>query len=129
MSIKIRDKIFSIENQTDFRNTALQLFDYQYNNNAVYHDFAKQLKKNPGSLTKETDLPFLPVEFFRNHKVITGDKQVEQIFESSGTTGNLTGRHFVCDLGLYTESFVKSFRLFYGDPEDFMIAALLPIIH
>ena len=126
MNSTLRDKIFSIENQTDFRNAALQLFEYQYYNNAVYHDFAKHLKKNPASITTETDLPFLPVEFFRNHKIITGDKQVEQVFESSGTTGNLTGRHFVCDPGLYTESFVKSFRLFYGDPEDFMIAALLP---
>lgn len=126
MNSIFRDKIFSIKNQTDFRKAALQLFEYQYNNNTVYNNFAKQLKKNPGSITTETDLPFLPVEFFRNHKVITGDKQVEQVFESSGTTGDLTGRHYVCDRGLYKESFVKSFRLFYGDPEDFMIAALLP---
>lgn len=126
MNSNLRDKIFTIKNQSDFNNTALQVFDYQFNKNAVYQDFAKHLKKKPDRITELTEIPFLPVEFFRNHKVITGDKPVEKIFESSGTTGNLTGRHYVCDLDLYTESFVKSFRLFYSDPEDYIIAALLP---
>jgi phenylacetate-coenzyme A ligase PaaK-like adenylate-forming protein len=126
MNNTLRDKIFTIRNQSDFNNTALQIFDYQYSNNTVYRDFAKYLKKIPGNIATETEIPFLPVEFFRNHKVISGDKQVEQIFESSGTTGNNTARHYVCDVGLYKESFVKSFRLSYGEPEDFMIAALLP---
>ena len=48
------------------------------------------------------------------------------IFESSGTTGVTPGRHFVNDLSLYEESFLKTFRLFYGDPEEYLIAALLP---
>ena len=126
MNSNFRDKIFTIENQSDFNNNIMQVFDYQYNKNIVYQDFAKHLKKRPESITKLTEIPFLPVEFFRSHKVVTGDKPVQKIFESSATTGNLTGRHYVCDPGLYTESFVRSFRLFYGDPEDFMIAALLP---
>lgn len=126
MNSCFRDKIFLIKNQSDFTGIALQTHNYQRNNNIVYRDFAKHLKNHPERVTKLTEIPFLPVEFFRNHKVITGDRPVEKIFESSGTTGNLTGRHYVCDLGLYAESFVKSFRQFYGDPEDFMIAALLP---
>ena len=48
------------------------------------------------------------------------------IFESSGTTGVTPGKHFVCDLKLYETSFVKTFRLFYGEPEDYLIIALLP---
>ncbi|HUX96860.1 MAG TPA: hypothetical protein VMV47_14090 [Bacteroidales bacterium] len=84
------------------------------------------MKKTPGTIKNLINLPFLPVEFFRSHKIISGDHQVQKIFESSGTSGNLTGRHYVCDTGLYTESFMKSFRYFYGDPADYMIAALLP---
>jgi hypothetical protein len=126
MESSFRDKIFLINNQSDFTGIALQVHDYQRNNNIVYRDFAKHLRIPSESITELTEIPFLPVEFFRNHKVITGDKPAEKIFESSGTTGNLTGRHYVCDLDLYSESFVKSFSLFYGNPEDFMIAALLP---
>jgi len=126
MNPTFRDRIFMIENQPDFHNAALQIFDYQYSNNAVYHDFAKHLKKGPDSIRTLTDLPFLPVEFFRNHRVITGEKPVEKVFESSGTTDALKGYHYICDLGLYNESFIGSFTLFYGKPEDYMIAALLP---
>jgi phenylacetate-coenzyme A ligase PaaK-like adenylate-forming protein len=126
MAYSQRDKIFTIKNQSDFLETSLQVFEYQYFNNNVYQDFAKALKRNPYKIESLTDLPFLPVEFFRNHRIISGEKPVARIFESSGTTGNLTSRHYVCDTGLYEESFLSSFRLFYGAPEDYMIAALLP---
>ncbi|HCU18802.1 MAG TPA: acyl transferase, partial [Bacteroidales bacterium] len=126
MNSRFRDKIFTINNQTDFNNAVMHAYDYQLRENAVYQNFAKHLKKRPENLLTLTEIPFLPVEFFRNHKVITGDKPVEKVFESSGTTGVMTGKHHVCDPGLYTESFVTSFRLFYGDPGEYMIAALLP---
>jgi phenylacetate-coenzyme A ligase PaaK-like adenylate-forming protein len=121
-----RDKIFTVKNNSDFHNAALQVFDYQFNNNAVYQGFTRQLKINTEKIDNLTDFPFLPVEFFRNHKVVSGFNQSGKIFESSGTTGSLTSRHFVSDLSLYSESFTGTFRLFYGDPEDYMIAALLP---
>jgi len=126
MNSGLRDKIFSTENHSDFLNLVLQIFDYQYNNNIVYQDFAGYLKKVPGRVNNLAGLPFMPVEFFRNNIVTSGEKPVQKIFESSGTTGNLTSRHYICDTGLYTESFLKSFSLFYGDPADYMIAALLP---
>ncbi|MBK9392217.1 MAG: acyl transferase [Bacteroidetes bacterium] len=126
MASILRDKIFNTESGSDFHNLALQIFDYQYIKNTVYQSFANCLKRDPGTVTHLTDLPFLPVEFFRTNIVTSGEKTVQKIFESSGTTGNLTSRHYVCDTGLYTESFLKSFSLFYGDPADYMIAALLP---
>lgn len=126
MTRNLRDKIFTIQNTSDFHTTALQVFDYQFNENAVYQDFTKRLKISPERIINLTDFPFLPVEFFRNHKVVSGNKQIEKGFESSGTTGSITSRHFVSDLSLYSESFIRSFRLFYGDPGDYMIAALLP---
>ena len=66
------------------------------------------------------------MEFFRNQKIVTGEYPVEMIFESSGTTGAAPGRHFITDLSLYEESFLKAFRLFYGDPGEYLIVALLP---
>jgi phenylacetate-coenzyme A ligase PaaK-like adenylate-forming protein len=122
----LRKRIFNIKNYSDFESTALQIFSYQFNKNVIYHDFLISLGKDPAEITTIDDIPFLPVEFFRNHKVVTGNLPVEMIFESSGTTGVVTGKHFINDLSLYEESFLRSFRLFYGEPEKFLIAALLP---
>jgi phenylacetate-coenzyme A ligase PaaK-like adenylate-forming protein len=58
--------------------------------------------------------------------IITGNGEAVKIFESSGTTGTDTSRHYLTDLQLYEESFLTSFRLFYGDPHDYFFAALLP---
>ncbi len=122
----LRDRIFNVKDHSDFLNLSLQIFEYQYDNNIVYRNFASHLKKEPGKVESLIHLPFLPVEFFRSQKIISGNKVVRNIFESSGTTGSLTSKHYVCDTGLYTESFIKSFRYFYGDPAEYMIAALLP---
>jgi len=126
MRTDFRNKIFNIKDQNDFSETALEVFNYQYNKNVVYQDFILNLKKNPLGIKNLADIPFLPVEFFRNKKIVTGDFPVEMIFESSGTKGVTPGRHFVNDLSLYEESFLKTFRLFYGDPSEYLIAALLP---
>jgi hypothetical protein len=48
------------------------------------------------------------------------------VFESSSTTGVIPGKHYVNDLALYRESFLNAFRMFYGDPHDYLITALLP---
>jgi phenylacetate-coenzyme A ligase PaaK-like adenylate-forming protein len=124
--LSLQRRIFDIKNNTDFLETALEIFNYQYKNNTVYHDFIKSLGKEPSKIKSPSEVPFLPVEFFRNHKIITGDFPADRIFESSGTTGITTGKHYVKDLKLYEESFIRSFRLFYGEPQDYLIVALLP---
>jgi phenylacetate-coenzyme A ligase PaaK-like adenylate-forming protein len=126
MKTELRDKIFNINNESDFLETALKIFNYQCNNNVVYQDYIKSLRSNCNSVKTLADIPFLPVEFFRNHKIVTGDHPIETVFESSSTTGALPGRHYVNDLNFYEESFLNSFRFFYGNPEDFLIVALLP---
>jgi phenylacetate-coenzyme A ligase PaaK-like adenylate-forming protein len=124
---ELRDRIFNINSEIDFIGTSLEVFDYQYNKNTVYQSFTKGLRKNQKSIDSLVGLPFLPVEFFRNHQIVTGTDPVKTLFESSGTTGSPNpGRHFVTDLSLYEESFVRSFRIFYGEPEEFIIVALLP---
>ena len=122
----LQKKIFNTDGENDFLETALEVFHYQYLNNPVYHYFTDSLRKNPSDIHTLQDIPFLPVEFFRNHQIITGDPSFETVFESSGTTGMNPGKHFVRDLALYEESFLRSFRLFYGDPDEYVIAALLP---
>ncbi|MGD0754407.1 MAG: acyltransferase [Bacteroidales bacterium] len=122
----LQKRIFNIGSTTDFWETTLEVFNYQYHNNTIYHNFIKSLGKDSSKIKIPYEIPFLPVEFFRNHKIVTGDLPVEMIFESSGTTGVTQGKHFVNNLRLYEESFLRSFRLFYGEAEQFLIVALLP---
>lgn len=126
MSNDLKDRIFNIKSESVFFESALKVFHYQYDRNSVYKRFIDSLGKQVSSVKSLIDIPFLPVEFFRNHKITTGDLPVEMIFESSGTTGVTPGKHFICDLSLYEESFLNSFRMFYGDPQEYVIAALLP---
>jgi phenylacetate-coenzyme A ligase PaaK-like adenylate-forming protein len=126
MTATFRDSVFRITGDSDFQNRALEIFEYQYNNNPVYQYFAKNLNKSPEKVSQISELPFLPIEFFKNHVVVSGDKKAQKIFESSGTTGNFASKHHIVDLELYTESFERTFRMFYGAPSEYIIAALLP---
>jgi phenylacetate-coenzyme A ligase PaaK-like adenylate-forming protein len=118
--------IFNIADQGSFHDLAMRIFEYQADNNKTYSDFLSGLKISKGNVKKIEEIPFLPVELFKNHMIITGEQSPVKIFESSGTTGNSTSRHHVTDIGLYEESFSRAFRLFYGEPSDYVIAALLP---
>lgn len=126
MRSDLRNRIFNRENQSEFLETALEIFKYQNKYNSIYKDFISSLRKNAEEVKTLADIPFLPVEFFRNHKVTTGTSDTEMIFESSRTSAANPGKHYVSDLSLYEESFLASFRIFYGNPEEFLIAALLP---
>ena len=72
------------------------------------------------------EIPFMPVEFFKSHRIIREGMKAEVIFESSGTTLSTPSQHHVADAALYRESFTRGFRKFYGAPEDLCILALLP---
>jgi phenylacetate-coenzyme A ligase PaaK-like adenylate-forming protein len=119
-------KIFKISDEKYFRETALEIFRYQASHNPVYKDFVKQLGIEKDSVASLSQVPFLPVEFFKKHKIVTGDHPGEVVFESSGTTGLNISRHYVSDVSLYEESFLTCFQLFYNNPENYFIAALLP---
>ena len=119
-------RIFKIKNQREFLKTALEVFHYQYNNNRLYRDFCINLGRGLEAVNSVEDIPFIPVEFFRNHKIITGCTRTQIVFESSGTTGVVPGKHFVSDLTLYEESFITTFSRFYGNPDEYLILALLP---
>ncbi len=120
------ERAFGLKDQDDFNSLALEIFNFQAENNPVYNRFLSGLGRDRKRVRKPDEIPFLPVEFFRNHKVVAGSLPAEIVFESSRTAGALPGRHFVHDLKVYETSFLKTFSLFYGDPSGWMIAALLP---
>ena len=120
------NQIFQIRDNSVFLEKVLEVFRYQAYNNPVYSDFIHRLGIKKEAVNTLEEIPFLPVEFFRSHKIITGINPPEKIFESSGTTASSKSRHYIVDTKLYEKSFLNCFRLFYGDPENYVIAALLP---
>jgi phenylacetate-coenzyme A ligase PaaK-like adenylate-forming protein len=122
---ELADKIFTIDDHS-FKNAALEIFRFQYQHNAVYHQFCNNLKTNPDKIDSVDKIPFLPISFFKTHTVTTTNFIPEAIFESSGTTQTINSRHFVKDIGIYEKSFSKAFQLFYGDVTEWCIIALLP---
>ncbi|MCU0462893.1 MAG: acyltransferase [Bacteroidales bacterium] len=126
MKPEITDRIFNISDKESFRECALEIFRMQFAGNKVYSDFIKNLGINPSNVKRPEEIPFLPVEFFKTQKVITGTQPHIMIFESSGTTSGGSGRHYIIDIGIYEKCFLRSFNIFYGDPADYIIAALLP---
>ena len=117
---------FNIQTQAEFYTLALQVFRYQFKNNPVYRSFCDLLYKHPSDINSINDIPFLPIEFFKTHQILSSKDKVAEIFTSSGTTGSKTSKHLVTDLNIYEESFRKGFNHFYGDIDDYVILALLP---
>ena len=118
--------IFDINSESAFTKKALELFKFQFEENPVYRSFCDLLYKHPSDVQKLEDIPFLPIEFFKTHKVLSTKKEIQQTFTSSGTSGSVVSQHHVADLNLYKTSFQKGFAHFYDNIEDYAVLALLP---
>jgi phenylacetate-coenzyme A ligase PaaK-like adenylate-forming protein len=122
----LTEEVFNIEDDEAFFKASMKIFRFQADNNSVYKSFIMNLGIDPAEITNIRDIPFLPAEVFKTRKVIIDNLEEKIVFESSGTTGSVPGRHFVADPSVYEKSFLSTFRRFYGDPADYFIAALLP---
>jgi hypothetical protein len=72
------------------------------------------------------EIPFLPIQFFKSHAVLSSTQAVKETFTSSGTTGSSVSKHMVTDLSWYTKSYTKGFEHFYGPIEEYTVLGLLP---
>ena len=106
--------------------SALDTFQLQARENPVYNRYLSLLKVDPSQVTSVDQIPFLPVEFFKKYRVVTGPGSDTRVFESSGTTGPDTSRHHLLNDEIYLESLENGFRHFFGDPASWCILALLP---
>lgn len=122
----LSEAIFTITTPQEFEKIALEVFRYQYINNPVYQRFCNLLGIAKTSVKKVEDIPYLPIEFFKKEIILATSKPIQEVFTSSGTTGNITSKHYVADLQIYLKSFRKGFEYFYGDIEEYTILGLLP---
>jgi len=126
MEIKdFQNKIFDIDNDATFNELCLIAFHYQYENIEIYRKFVDSIQVDPKSIEHYSEIPFLPISFFKTHHLIAGKSQT--VFKSSGTTSTVVrSQHFVQDLKIYETSFTKGFERFYGSVKEYCILALLP---
>ncbi|MDA7706138.1 MAG: acyl transferase [Flavobacteriaceae bacterium] len=122
----IKNSIFNIQSETDFKAVALEVFKFQFEHNSVYRSFCDLLYKHPSDIHTIEQIPFLPIEFFKTRTIVSTEKSAQVTFTSSGTTGSIVSKHHVCDLEIYKQSFRNGFQSFYGNIEDYTVLALLP---
>ncbi|MGL2965139.1 acyl transferase [Flavobacterium sp. XGLA_31] len=118
--------IFTISSQKQFEKIALKVFRHQHENNKVYREFCDFLNVDKQKIKSLEAIPFLPIQFFKSHNVVSNSDAIQETFTSSGTTGMITSKHLVTDVSLYEQSYRLAFSEFYGNIEDYAVLALLP---
>lgn len=124
-SDSFKKDIYQIE-ESGFEAAAVALFDYQWHENELYQSYCNHLSKNPTNVRQLTDIPFLPISFFKSHQIQTEKWVPEKIFKSSGTGNDSRSKHLIRDLAFYLENTLRSFETFYGKVNQYQIRALLP---
>ena len=113
-------------NVQPFQEAVQQAYAFQTQHNTVYGQFCALQRQGQGSIFKMEKIPYLPIRFFKSHKVVTGTDAAVTVFESSGTTQTNTSKHYVTDVQLYETSFFKGFERVYGPTQNWCILGLLP---
>lgn len=119
------DLILKCTKNEEFNDLALKIFHFQYINNAVYKQYVDLIGTVVSEIKTFQEIPFLPISFFKSHKVITSSV-TEKTFMSSGTTQSVRSKHHVSNLKIYEESFVKAFEDTFGKTDELVVLALLP---
>ncbi len=115
----------NISSQLDFKNKAITLFHEQFNKNFIYNQYCKLLKIKPNQVNELKHIPFIPIQFFKTHKIVCNNDKITHLFKSSGTGGSKS-INYVSDINLYVKSFSKCFENFYGPIKDYVFLGLLP---
>lgn len=126
MQQSLEASIFNITTISEFDALALKVFKFQYQNNSIYKRYCDLIGVIPSAVTSTNLIPFLPIEFFKNYKIVSSKVEPEIEFSSSGTTGSVTSKHLVTNLKVYEMSFTRGFEYFYGPIDEYCILALLP---
>jgi len=119
------EELFSISTEQQFNELALKAFSFQMKNNPVYREFVSLIKTKTEDIRNYKEIPFLPIQFFKSHRVCCTPHH-QRIFTSSGTSGAITSTHYIAYPEIYTKSYLNCFEYFFGNPENYCILALLP---
>lgn len=122
---ELAQRTFDVQTEEEFNQLALDIFQYQVQYNPVYAQYLSYFK-NRLKPKHYSEIPFLPIEFFKTQRIYAHNQPEEVLFLSSGTTGMVRSHHFVASTELYTQSFLTCYRQQIGEPKDQVVLALLP---
>lgn len=123
---QLKERIFLPLTSQEFDEIALKLYVEQYHNVAPYKTYCDLLGKTPENITQVEQIPFLPIELFKDHKILHQNAVAQEKFLSSGTTGSIPSVHYVPDLEFYQRCFMDGFSDVYGSVDQYVVLALLP---
>ena len=122
--IKFEKKLFKSSSTYNFNQKAIEIFKFQYNNNSVYSQYCDLINVDVKSIREIKDIPFLPIQFFKNYTVSSFNKHTHS-FKSSGTGGKRSV-HYIKDINIYIESFTQCFEENFGSINNTVFLGLLP---
>ncbi|GHS86783.1 acyltransferase [Bacteroidia bacterium] len=122
--LQLQKKVFNLQNTANFEAVALEVFRFHLSYNPLYRQFAEHLNRT--NVECISDIPFLPIELFKAQQILITGVEPLDFFQSSGTTGITTSKHYIADFDIYETSFSQGFRHFFGDVRQYRILALLP---
>ena len=122
--IKFEKKLFKSSSTYNFNQKAIEIFKFQYNNNSVYSQYCDLINVDVKSIREIKDIPFLPIQFFKNYTVSSYHKHTHS-FKSSGTGGKRSV-HYIKDINIYIQSFTQCFEENFGSINNTVFLGLLP---
>jgi hypothetical protein len=126
MSTKISGNFWEVDSSTAFEKLALETFRHQHQNNRVYRSYCDLIHCDPSGVDRVEKIPYLPITFFKTHRVCSFEDADVSYFSSSTTGGGNPSHHYYLNTEDYEMSFRKGFEYFYGAAADYTILALLP---
>lgn len=122
---RFKNKLFQIEKES-FNDAAIEVFNYQYKNCFIYQKYCKSIGRNPTQVKDIRDIPFLPIDFFKNHAIKSNRWEEEKIFKSSGTTSSQRSHHYIKEVDFYIKNTLEIFKRLVGSISEYQLIALLP---
>ena len=122
--LKFSDEIFQCVHFS--KDQCLELFQYQSQAVQIYRSFIDALGIQPSKVRDMHQIPFLPIEFFKSHNVLSESSTPQLWFTSSGTSGSEVSRHGVSHPEMYTRSFRQAFQNALKPAKGTAILGLLP---
>src|SRR3954454_19193831 len=128
----IKNLSYFIENnlpsEEDYNELALRIFSYQYQNILPYQAFCRQKGKTPRLVKTWRDIPFVPINAFKEVALSCTDPEAaEAVFMTSGTTKGIRGKHYHPTLQIYDRSMIVNFKQrFMKETEKIRMGVLFP---
>ena len=123
---KFKEDIFKINSTNEFNKLSLELFYFQYKHNKHYKDFVDLLGIKVKDVKSINEIPFFPIELFKEKKILCQGISYEKIFHSSGTTTDKKSKHYIESVKFYEKSIRRSFEIEFKNIKSYSIFCLTP---